>query len=457
MHTGSDIARGGCRALKWMALFGVVFAAGAGSTSAQFTVEAPKMVNEGQTLAVDITVKYRKPPGPMGQLQLDANAESDNSGDVTTIGRIGGLTEAEDDDFMLGTAGNANTLALIYLLESNTETVTRTIERRFFVETWSDLDAEDDQFRLLFNGLNISGVGNLVGQDGQALTAPAAVLIRIEDNEEQMFEWDPPTGDDASPKEGTAAARTLNAVPPPGTRGMTWNVALSLNEAGYTLDAGAASLASGNDRRHTVTITPPDNDGDRDADTIELSAFLGGTNDLLPGLDGPLEITFADVHALPEADKIEAQAYEDREGDAVGVTTTEADSVTEGGEPVHVRVTIDRGTNGYPMGEKLIVRPEPVDPAQRADYRIEPNSIEVPTGNGKRHADFVLYARPDDDVGAETLELNLVTTGEKAANGPGEVVGTFSIDVVDATTALVAPAAQAAAEAAVMEATGGGP
>ena len=216
MHTGSDIARGGCRALKWMALFGVVFAAGAGSTSAQFTVEAPKMVNEGQTLAVDITVKYRKPPGPMGQLQLDANAESDNSGDVTTIGRIGGLTEAEDDDFMLGTAGNANTLALIYLLESNTETVTRTIERRFFVETWSDLDAEDDQFRLLFNGLNISGVGNLVGQDGQALTAPAAVLIRIEDNEEQMFEWDPPTGDDASPKEGTAAARTLNAVPPPG-------------------------------------------------------------------------------------------------------------------------------------------------------------------------------------------------------------------------------------------------
>ena len=35
MRTGAIFARGSCRALKWMALFGVVFALGAGSAVAQ--------------------------------------------------------------------------------------------------------------------------------------------------------------------------------------------------------------------------------------------------------------------------------------------------------------------------------------------------------------------------------------------------------------------------------------
>ncbi|MCY4505530.1 MAG: hypothetical protein OXG35_01005, partial [Acidobacteria bacterium] len=35
MRTGAIFARGSCRALKWMALFGVVFALGAGSAAAQ--------------------------------------------------------------------------------------------------------------------------------------------------------------------------------------------------------------------------------------------------------------------------------------------------------------------------------------------------------------------------------------------------------------------------------------
>ena len=451
MRTGPGLARGGCRVLKWMALFGVVFAAGGGSASAQITVSPGRTVDEGDVMAVEVTVKYRRPPSSIQtRFDLQITVDPDAGGDASTIGRVNGLTEGETSDYEFGVS---NTRAWYHDEAANTETVTRTIKREFFIYTWSDEEAEDDQITMTFT-LGVSNSGNKVGHDGQALVAPGAIRIRIEDNEEQTFEWQEPSDGAASPKEGTAATRTLEAVPIPTN--MIWNVALSVNEAGYTLDAGAANLASGNDRRHTVTITPPDNDGDREDDTIELSAFLGGTNDLLPGIE-PLEITFADVHALPEADKIEAKAYEDREGDAVGVTTTEADSVTEGGEPVHVRVTIDRGSNGYPSGEKLIVRPEPVDPAQRADYRIEPNSIEVPTGNGRRHADFVLYAVADDDVGAETLDFMLVTTGETAANGPGERRVPFSIDVVDATMPLLAPKPQTEAEAVVMAALGDGP
>ena len=38
MRTGAIFARGSCRALKWLALFGVVFALGVGTAAAQVTV-----------------------------------------------------------------------------------------------------------------------------------------------------------------------------------------------------------------------------------------------------------------------------------------------------------------------------------------------------------------------------------------------------------------------------------
>ena len=37
MRIGAIFARGSCRTLKWMALFGVLFALGAGSAAAQTT------------------------------------------------------------------------------------------------------------------------------------------------------------------------------------------------------------------------------------------------------------------------------------------------------------------------------------------------------------------------------------------------------------------------------------
>ncbi len=466
MRTRLDIARGGCRLLKWMALFGVVFAAGAGSASAQLSVEVLGLVNgevnEGRRLVVVITGKIRllpytggptipDPPFHQAQVQLATRVERDNSGGVSSVGRVDGVTEVEAGDIVGGFGPRTRYFNMPLSL---TETVDHTLEQRVELPLISDVDAEDEQFRLRFTAGGIDPAGTEVGHDGQALTNPPTIIIRIKDNEEQTFEWETPAGAD-SPREGTPTTRTLKADPAPAN--MVWNVALSTDEAGYVPDLGATTFTSSATAR-TITITPPDNDGDREDDTIELSAFLAGTSSLLPGIE-PLEIEFPDLHALPEAGDVEATAYEDREGDATGRTTTEADSVTEGGDPVHVRVTIDRGSNDYPSGEKLIVRPElaAASTADAADFRIEPNSIEVPTGPRKQHADFVLYAQPDDDVGAETLALNLVTTGEKAANGPGEVVGTFSIDVVDDTTKLIAAKPRAEAEAVVMEAMGGGP
>ena len=53
MRTGPGLARGGGRVLKWTVLFGVVFAVGAGSASAQITVSAPRTVVEGRGFSLD--------------------------------------------------------------------------------------------------------------------------------------------------------------------------------------------------------------------------------------------------------------------------------------------------------------------------------------------------------------------------------------------------------------------
>ena len=111
----------------------------------------------------------------------------------------------------------------------------------------------------------------------------------------------------------------------------------------------------------------------------------------------------------------------------------------EGGAPVHVTVTVDRGTNGYPLGETLIVTPTVRNPAQRSDFTMEPASIEIASGEGRKSATFRVTASEDADVGSEDLVLDLVVTGKETTNGSGEVSAEnpFSIAIGDETTPLV--------------------
>ena len=54
MRTGAIFARGSCRALKWLALFGVVFALGVGTASAQITIDVPDEVDEGGAVMIKL-------------------------------------------------------------------------------------------------------------------------------------------------------------------------------------------------------------------------------------------------------------------------------------------------------------------------------------------------------------------------------------------------------------------
>ena len=69
----------------------------------------------------------------------------------------------------------------------------------------------------------------------------------------------------------------------------------------------------------------------------------------------------------------------------------------------------------------------PADPAQAADYDLAPSRVTLPAvtavdGKQSTTAEIELSARRDQDVGDETLVLNLEVTG-RGDNGPGKSVG----------------------------------
>ena len=67
----------------------------------------------------------------------------------------------------------------------------------------------------------------------------------------------------------------------------------------------------------------------------------------------------------------------------------------------------------------------------------------------------MLTARKNDDVGDETLTLNLTVSGE-AKNGPETETGTFEITIVDVTEAVIEPKEQDEAYPAIMDAIDAG-
>ena len=79
---------------------------------------------------------------------------------------------------------------------------------------------------------------------------------------------------------------------------------LRLDEPRYSLDAASRDgVRIGNDSipgvsaSHTITIKPPDNDGNRQPDTVTLRAFLGTEGNLVE--EDALPIAVADVDGLP--------------------------------------------------------------------------------------------------------------------------------------------------------------
>ena len=408
------VARACRRALGWLVPFGMVFAASAGSASAQITVGGPTEVLEGGRVSIPISARVITVlPGSASTtpVTVTIGRESASGNAVTTMGGSSLPTAAEDDDYAL-----SSNSVILRPLSREGATATGSVE----IQTNADNDAENEAFVLTFSPSG-TAFGSLTPMTN----------ITIDDKETQSFEWELLT---SNPTEGQAATVTLTADPSPDD--LTWTTNLSVSRAGYTISSGdtTATLASGSAASHQFTVTAEAQDRNRTADTVELRARLS-TGSNLPGLE-PLSIEFADIHSLPDPDAITWRAYLDSNGSP---STRVATVAVEGGAPVHVTVTVDRGTNGYPLGETLIVTPTVRNRAQLSDFTMEPASIEIASGEGRKSATFRVTALEDADVGPEDLVLDLVVTGKETTNGSGEVSAEnpFSIAIGDETTPLV--------------------
>ena len=423
-----------------MALFGAVFALGAGKASAQITIGIgdPRTVAEGRHVEIPVSARVNIPASTASTtVVVRADVIHATPPATTTDGATPLPTTAEADDY------NSPTAVSFPFANSSQTPLQRTVSATMRFQTNTDPDeAEDDAVVLSFGVVNnqIPGPINFEGSNTRSIT--------IQDAQTQAFEWmDLPT----SPREGSSATVRLRGTPAP--EDLRWRTSLFVEGRGYTITPTELTLGPSS---QGLTINAPDQDGNRTDDAVMVHANLQGTNTALPGLE-PLSIEFADVNRLPAGDKITWRAYRDNNGRPGSGTATVA---VEGGAPVHVTVTVDRGTTGYPQDEALVVTPTAADLNQRRDFRVDPASVEIASGRGRQSATFKVYALEDEDVGSEKLVLNLVATGKDPANGSGEVMAEepFEIALGDETTPAISPKpdaqVRATIDAAISDAAG---
>ena len=189
-------------------------------------------------------------------------------------------------------------------------------------------------------------------------------------------------------------------------------------------------------------------DGNRETDVISLEAYSGpaGRDSLADSLD----IDVLDIHMLPAASGITAVA-KDEDGN-------EVTEVVEGGDPVFLTITVDRGRGSLDRitDEELTVDIKPADAGQVADYDLSESRIVLESrSSGKQTNDIdleiELSAPSDEDIGAEDLMLNLEVSGDSEF-GTETSTGRFTIALVDSTMKQVEPKPQDEAYPVIMTA-----
>ena len=103
MRTGAIFARGSCRALKWLALFGVVFALGAGSAAAQATFTGAEWTPESNMIKINMSaaVWSRSPNDAAGDFEVTWGAGADAMEATGTASTIPGTRGGAATEFTI--------------------------------------------------------------------------------------------------------------------------------------------------------------------------------------------------------------------------------------------------------------------------------------------------------------------------------------------------------------------
>ena len=453
MRTGAIFARGSCRALKWVALVGVLFALGAGQAAAQTTTGDTQelsiasvsiggstaksvTVHEQTTVEVVVTLNAAVPDG-----KNDGNATGKMSSvDVRLVSDISKTVtagKAEEADVTTD-VGNGN-------IPSNASDDFGTISEgdktfSFTLELEHDADAVDEEFELTFTLDNVQGAGqeSNAGETDIDISEAESVMktVTIDDDETQVYEFDVTTTD---VKEGLPIMVELEADPPrPAMEDVTLNVFVE-GEDGDRYDFGGSSSATAmfNDKmmdneKFTINLKSKFDgvDGDREDDEITLLAYSSDVNPRTAEAVATVDITVMDIHSLP-AVKL---TLVDDDGEALD---PQPESVMEG-ETIKIMLTaVNKDGKDVSAGEDLMVSLMPAGTASTQDYQLSVDPIAIDSGSMSSAA-VSLMVEQDEDVGMEMLVFDAVVAGEDDNGTETRTsMGVLSLAIEDATEKLV--------------------
>ncbi|MCY4573826.1 MAG: fibronectin type III domain-containing protein, partial [Gemmatimonadetes bacterium] len=391
----------------------------------QVTVKEVKTstTNVPESGGLEVTVVANVPAGTKG---------SDDKVAPIAMRRV--MVEFPTDDTSIKAGENADDGELTPLGDLLWEKITRTEkdstqEFKFRVAVGQDLDAEDEKFQVE------------VSIDGASMKSK---VITIDDAQEQTYELSLPSDAKGAVKEGGSETLTL-AAKPERTIDIGFTLALNPNDpTKYTL--GATSGTFGTDSASTTISAKAD--GNRDDDTVTVTAYMSGTLGNNVEIDS-LDITVTDINALP---MVKAEVV-DSDGKAV---SPQPESVAEGGS-LKVKLTVvDKDGKAAKAAEKLSISLMPTGTADGQDYRLSTHPIEI-AKDKESSAVVDLMVTEDSDVGDETLMFTAVVSGDsKIGTEKKEVPGVLSLMITDGTEKLVWANSQAEVEAAIYAAKNAG-
>ena len=325
MRTGAIFARGSCRALKWMALVGMVLALGAEQAAAQISVDSPPTrLTEGE--ATTITVEFEGYIAPSSPSPTEVVLRATAAGATVT----GGLMQVT-------VPANAGTTAVAFTKQTRTFTLTPS----------EDADAADSNNAAVVVTWNLVDDGALTSDSAGAVPviAPTDLTgagVPVDDDDTQSYRLTLLTRDENLAEAKSIAYRVEAA--PALVSGATTTLDLRLTPAlmiNGAVVAGSNATAGQAQVEVTDTVSPEINfmvpkDDDSDDTQITLTANWGtrvdgGTisdsrtivdpDDPAPSATAVTAKSQADVNAAYMAARTAATGTDDKWTSADGAAT----------------------------------------------------------------------------------------------------------------------------------------
>ena len=436
MRTGAIFARGSCRALKWMAMFGVVFALGAGSAAAQLTPDATydtdgfkveglgKTIMEGEGATVKVSLRARVAPGTADMTTVNVT--------VSVAAPAAETPPDPTDNYETSdVALNNATVQLVFSAnpEPGADQKLETKSASVFLQTTNDVDAEREDFAVQ---IQVGGGGTSISQEDLQVT--------IVDDEPQTYVLSEITKE---PTEGSPISATVTATP--AHVNMSADLRVHVDDADYAIDAdgnAANGMSSGMTlglfggnltNSQTLSIATPTNDENRVEDTITLSVFSGTAG--ASELEDSAAIKVKDAHALPAVAGTAIVLGDDDK--PLDPQPEMVDSIMEG-QTIQVKVAaVNKDGEEIPAAEELSVMLMPTGDANEQDYRLSRHPVVI--DGGDKSMTIELTASEDQDVGMEMLMFDAVVTGKGMTDGkshgdePRTSMGVLDLAIMDTT------------------------